>query len=279
MANDVTGTDWSEAEIDLVTAVYFGMLRQELIGAPFVKAHHNLELQKSTGRSHGSIEFKFQNISAVLRRIGEPWIIGYKPMINFQKALLDGVERFLVSQNDSLFGVSQVARNEMAEPDALLIEQPPVLAQQKTRDPVELERLVRKFDPAARDERNRSLGKKGELIVLEAEKTRLRSENRADLASEVLWVAEELGDGAGYDILSFDRHGKERFVEVKTTGGYQLTQFFISENERSLSVERPDSFRLVRVYDALRTPRAFEIAPPLENWVHLHATNYRASFS
>ena len=38
------------------------------------------------------------------------------------------------------------------------------------------------------------------------------------------------GDGAGYDILSFETDGTERFLEVKTTVGYERTPFFISPN-------------------------------------------------
>jgi hypothetical protein len=76
-------------------------------------------------------------------------------------------------------------------------------------------RLIRKFDPAARDAQNRALGKRGEERVFFSEQARLKTEARADLARKVRWVSEELGDGAGYDILSFDATGKERLIEVK----------------------------------------------------------------
>jgi hypothetical protein len=65
---------------------------------------------------------------------------------------------------------------------------------------------------------------------------------------------------------------------VKTTTGYQLTPFYMSENERSLSEERPDAFRLVRVYDFIRKPRAFELVPPLANSVLLRPVTHRATF-
>ena len=65
-----------------------------------MKAQRNAALQELTGRSRGSIEFKHQNISAVLLRIGMPWIEGYKPMANFQRALVDGVERRLAASPD-----------------------------------------------------------------------------------------------------------------------------------------------------------------------------------
>lgn len=100
-ANDkIEGADWADSEIDLIVADYFEMLRMDLSGESYVKAQRNRALQELTGRSHGSIEFKHQNISAVLSRLGRPWIQGYKPMQNLQKALIEGVDRYLASNSD-----------------------------------------------------------------------------------------------------------------------------------------------------------------------------------
>ena len=97
-SEDRTGQDWSAAEIDLIVADYFAMRDMELRGERFVKSQRNEALQALTGRTRGSIEFKHQNISAVLMKLGEPWIFGYKPMTNVQAALVAGVERFLDSR-------------------------------------------------------------------------------------------------------------------------------------------------------------------------------------
>src|SRR5690606_23368079 len=83
MDEGITGTHWSDSEIDLIVADYFDMLALEQAGSPYNKAEHNRALQHLTGRSPGSIEFKHQNISAVLVRLGLPRIEGYKPMPNF----------------------------------------------------------------------------------------------------------------------------------------------------------------------------------------------------
>lgn len=40
-------------------------------------------------------------------------------------------------------------------------------------------------------------------------------------------------DGLGYDIKSFDKCGKKKLIEVKTTKGPSKTPFFISANEWS----------------------------------------------
>ncbi|MCX7865464.1 MAG: hypothetical protein N2423_10610, partial [Novosphingobium sp.] len=90
---------WSDRENDLTVADYFMMLADELAGRPYNKAEHRRALLPLLdGRSEKSIEFKHQNISAVLKALGEPWIEGYKPAFNFQMALVDAVARFLARQ-------------------------------------------------------------------------------------------------------------------------------------------------------------------------------------
>lgn len=275
---DPTGTDWTASEVDLIVADYFDMRDKELAGEPFNKAQRNAALQELTRRSHGSIEFKHRNISAVLQKLGEPWIVGYRPAANFQRTLLDAIERVLDIRRPHSEYADLAPAAGFAETRALYFETPPQRLPSDANDPEPLKRLLRKFDPAARDARNRNLGRRGEEAIVFFERTQLVQAGRSDLSRRVRWVSEEDGDGAGYDILSFSQDGSERLLEVKTTTGHQTTPFFLSENERMLSQERPDAFRLVRLYDFQRSPRAFELAPPLESSVMLRAANYRASF-
>jgi Protein NO VEIN, C-terminal len=275
--DDPTGLDWSDREIDLIVADYFDMLRMERAGEPYVKAERNRALQELTHRSRGSIEFKHQNISAILLKLGMDWIAGYKPAVNYQKALINGIERYLDNRNEILVPPSPEIIPGIAEDHSLFLEPPPHLTETQS-EPEPLKRLVRKFDPAARDSQNRKLGKLGEERAFFSERTRLKVEGRADLAGKVRWISEEEGDGAGYDILSFDAKGAERLLEVKTTVGSDTTPFFLTENERLLSTERPNEFRLLRLYDFNRKPRAFELVPPLEHSVILRPAIYRAGF-
>jgi hypothetical protein len=53
---------------------------------------------------------------------------------------------------------------------------------------------------------------------------------------------------------------------------------FVPEPKPSLADERPDAFRLIRVYDFALRPRAFELAPPLQGHVVQRPINYSASF-
>ena len=276
-ASDPAGSDWNEQEIDLIVADYFDMLQMERAGKPYVKADRNRALQELTRRSRGSVEFKHQNISAVLLKLGMDWIPGYKPLRNYQDALVIGIWRYIERRKDILVAPLPPTVSGAAE-DSLLFYEPPPSRTTTSLDPEVLTRLVRKFDTAGRDAQNRALGRRGEERVLFSERTRLKSEGRADLARKVRWISEEDGDGAGYDILSFDTTGKERLLEIKTTIGGSTTPFFLSENERVVSTERPKDFRLLRLYEFNRSPKAFELVPPLEHAVILKATNYRASF-
>lgn len=269
------GTDWTEDELDLIVADYFAMLAAEQAGQAYVKSHHGARLMAQIGRTHRSVEFKHMNISAVLDELGHPTIRGYKPKMNYQRSILQAIERYLLQPA----AVWAAAATGFAEPPSLFLEAaPPPLMPPKAR-PQELERLVRKFDPGERDFRNRALGKAGEEAVFHFESGRLESCDRPDLARKVRWVAQEDGDGAGYDIHSYEPDGRERLVEVKTTLGGRTTPFYLTRNENSLAEERTDAFRLLRVYSFAREARMFEIRPPLAEAVRLSPHTYQASFA
>lgn len=87
--------DWSAADNEAMLSEYFSMLEQELSGQPYVKTRHNERVREQTGRSRGSVEFKFQNVSAAMRDLHAPWIEGYKPARNYQNALVRAVEAYL----------------------------------------------------------------------------------------------------------------------------------------------------------------------------------------
>jgi hypothetical protein len=271
------GKPWNDDELDAIVADYFSMLRSELSRQPFVKSHHSANLMQQIGRTHRSVEFKHQNISAVLEELGLPWIVGYKPKRNYQASIFGAIDRYLSSNQDVVYHqlpskVLAVADDGAAFVDAPKLELPSVR-------PWQLERLVRKFDPVERDLRNRSLGRAGEEFVLEIEKKKLAKIQRPDLLKKVRWVSEDEGDGAGYDILSFEPDGRERLIEVKTTNGAARTPFFLSENECQRAAASAESWRLYRVHSFAQDPRIFLITPPLNEMLHLRPDSWRASFS
>jgi hypothetical protein len=143
--------------------------------------------------------------------------------------------------------------------------------------PASLRRLIVKFDPVERDRRNRALGRAGEEFVLGLERRQLVELGRQDLSRKVRWIADEEGDGAGYDVLSFAPAGQERLLEVKTTNGSAQTPFFLSRNELEVSKQRPEDWRIYRVHLFATSPRIFTLAPPLDNVLHLRPELWRAS--
>lgn len=272
---NIRGTPWSDAELDAIVHDYFEMLALELAGRSFVKARHNAALMEQTGRSHRSIEFKHQNISAVLDELGMPWIRGYIPKLNYQNAIFDAIERYVTNHQAQI----ELQPQTMIEPLPLeIVFVGPPLRETERPLPERLRKLIRKFDPAERDRRNRALGLAGEEFVLDVERRRLFAANRPDLASKIRWVAQEEGDGAGYDILSFGTSGEPYLLEIKTTNGSARTPFFLSRNECDLASERPQDWFIYRVHTFSTQPRIFTITPPLDNALHLRPESWRASF-
>lgn len=154
---DVRGNVWSDWEVDAIVADYFSMLSEELTGTDFNKSEHRRALQALTGREPGSIERKHQNISAVLERLGVPFIRGYKPLAHFQNALLDAVERYLTAKGQPIFEFTATAPARVAETSTLWVGPPPEMSPKDQDETERLRQLVRKFDPAERDARNRKL--------------------------------------------------------------------------------------------------------------------------
>jgi hypothetical protein len=271
---------WSDEENDLIVADYFAMLGDDEAGRSYSKRDHNRRLQSLIGRKPGSIEFKHQNISAVLKGMGEDWIVGYKPASNYQGSLEEAVQRWLARMPAWLERTpAHLAADGFKAPPTLWFEPPPTHSNQPPPDELDqMMAVARKFDVAGRDERNRVLGRAGENIIYDHEKATLRSAGRQDLAGKVRWVSQEEGDGAGYDIASYTPEGQPRLIEVKTTNGWERTPFHISRNELAVAEARRDAWQIVRLWNFARTPRAFELKPPLDRHVSLTATSFLASF-
>jgi len=279
----VAGEQWSDSENDLLVADYFAMLAIDLSGRPYNKAERNRAMQAALARSHASVEFKHQNVSAVLQGLGEDWIPGYRPAVNYQASLEDAVARWLAAHPEWFTNVNRLEEQPGAavlhEAAPLWVGPPPTHS--NAPPPAELDQMMavaRKFDVAERDARNRALGHAGEERVFAHERTSLIGAGRADLAERVRWVAYLDGDGAGYDIHSFEQDGRDRLIEVKTTRGWERTPFHISRRELEVSEARRENWRLVRLWNFSRAPRAFELHPPLSNHVALMPTSFQASF-
>jgi hypothetical protein len=266
--------DWTPAEIDAIVTDYFSMLDEELAGRAFSKTEHRNALRLVVKRSPGSIERKHQNISGVLHELGLPWIDGYKPLPNFQDALVAAVELKLEKSIDKIAQTTTDSLPAVINLEVVFVT-PPAPKKAATKSPIA--RIVRKFDPAIRDAVNRKLGAAGEEFVLKVEQDRLRAAGKDNLAKKVAWVSKDIGDGLGYDIASYDEDGSQIHIEVKATKGAIDTPFFVTENERRVAATKGAAFRLYRVFNYGKEPKIYVLAGPLEHVVTLEPMNYRAS--
>jgi hypothetical protein len=140
-----------------------------------------------------------------------------------------------------------------------------------------LSRKARKIDFAQRDAANRHLGTLGEQFVFDLERYRLNAAGRDDLAQRVVWASRDIGDGLGFDILSFDdADDSERMLEVKTTGLGKFFPFYVTGNEVRCSEDISHQYHLFRVFDFSREPRLYILHGSLRELCQLDPVLYRA---
>jgi hypothetical protein len=273
----VEGTDWTDAEVAALVADYFAMLRKEIAGQFYSKTEHRRALLRQINRSEGAIERKHQNVSAVLRKLGFPWIDGYKPLGNIQTSLGVAVAHLLRDERQALDAAVQKPIVSPSFSADVFVDRPDGLAQPSVPDG--FEPVARKFDVAKRDAKNRELGKAGEEFVIAIEQSRLRDLGMHRQAADVTWISRDQGDGLGYDIRSFDDCGEQIFIEVKTTRGEINTPFFVSERERAVAEKKGYKYRLYRVFCFGKRPQIYVVKGALEQTLQLRPTVYRAFVS
>ena len=276
--------DWSRLEVEAIVADYLKMLSLELGGQTYNKAGHRRALQqKLNARSDGSIEFKHCNISAVMIDLGFPYIRGYQPRSNYQALLYEVVEsqvnRMASLDALALAAVEQPAASPEVVDFAKVKTDSPTLRHTASESNPQREYTPTKRDYLARESRNASLGLAGEEFVVRYEHWRLNQLGKPTLADRVEHVSKTKGDGLGYDVLSFELDGKERFIEVKTTAFGKETPFFVSRNELNFSRDAAEQFSLCRLFEFRQTPRLFSLAGALDQHCMLDPATYRASFS
>lgn len=97
--------------------------------------------------------------------------------------------------------------------------------------------------------KNTELGRLGEDVVVEYEKTALIMKGRTDLADKVIPTRKIAGNAERFDVLSYDENDNPKYIEVKTTKGALNNRFHISENEVEFSHQYGDKYYLYRVYN------------------------------
>jgi hypothetical protein len=262
--------DWMADEVQLIVEDYFAMLEAESDGEPYDKTEHRRLLKvKLNDRSDGSIEFKHQNISAVLAGLGRSYIEGYKPRGNYQKLLAEAVKRYLGIPAPFPVPAVHIRSWKDAETPLPTSSRGLVAATEANQRS--------KTDFVRRDECNRALGNAGEELVIGWERERLKDLGRTDLADKVKQVSLE-NDSLGYDVQSFGEHGEELLIEVKTTTGNANRPFFVSRNELESSRKHSRSYYLYRVYNLRenKNPCYYRLSGPLDETCEMQTETYSA---
>jgi hypothetical protein len=282
----MAGDDWSLEEVEAIVGDYFSMLRAELAGENYSKATHRQALAPQLNeRSNGSIEFKHANISAVMIAYGLPYIDGYKPRGNYQQLVERVVLEYLATAPqffDRLLQSTVLSPTEKplvtSGWSAVITEPPdPVDAPNRVWNP---QARVVPIDFVQRDADNRRLGKLGEEFVFDLECRHLHDDlKRPDLAKRVEWTSQERGDGAGYDIRSFESDGRDRYIEVKTTGLAKAFPFVVTANEVACSESLRDDYHLYRVFRFSRDPGVYVLRGALSVSCKLAPSQFRARFA
>ncbi|MBU2445684.1 MAG: DUF3883 domain-containing protein [Bacteroidetes bacterium] len=161
----------------------------------------------------------------------------------------------------------------------LILSQPPKFSKlEKSKHPSFKGSKI--MDRSYRELKNIQLGRAGELLVMNYECEILVSGGRKDLAQKIIHVSELEGDGAGYDIKSFQLDGKTKYIEVKTTRGSANTPFFITWTELEFSKQNYDDYYLYRVFDfdsASNSGRLFVVQGKVNDSFNLSPTIFRGS--
>ena len=116
-----------------------------------------------------------------------------------------------------------------------------------------------------RSDRSAFIGRKGEKIVFDFEKEKLKKINLNNLSEKVRWHA-ELNEKPGYDITSFDDKGDEIFIEVKSSSGKTINDVDLTKNEimSMFNKKTKEKFYIYLVTNALTKPEIEVIKNPSE---------------
>ncbi|WP_346862441.1 DUF3883 domain-containing protein [uncultured Draconibacterium sp.] len=274
---------WSNTEVQLIVADYFNMLSAELKGESYSKAAHRRALMPLLqNRSDGSVEFKHQNISAVLIELGQPFIKGYLPRFNYQQILKEMVIDYLnqnrrIEDQFKLFAEKEIVKPKTGFDFLKFVAEPP-----KGNNSYEPKATYRinpiKVNYLEKEQRNRNLGYLGEELIMEYERWQLIKLGKEKLAEKVEWISKDQGDGAGFDILSRNINGTDKYIEVKTTKLSKETPIFFSKNELDFSIDHRNNFHLYRLFDFGNKARMFTRNGALNEVCHPVPVSYKGFF-
>lgn len=277
--------NWSVLEIELILADYFSMLEKELTGAKLNKTEHRKRLLKLLpNRKAISLEFKHRNISAVLAENNYPYIKGYLPAYKYQRKSVNFPEMVLnfirAKKNiiESTFDLFLIEKPlEIVSPKfENWLEPPP--EKSKVSEPLPNYFRPIKVNYLEKEQRSRHVGYCGEELVYNYEKWNLINQGKSSLAERIEWISKEKGDGAGFDILSKNANGTDKYIEVKSTKLTKETPIFFSKTEYEFSKLKSKNYWLYRVFDIQHKPKMFHVKGKFDDFCAVEVESYKGHF-
>lgn len=120
------------------------------------------------------------------------------------------------------------------------------------------------------------IGLAGENWVVDYEKDDLKNKGYVELADKVTRVS-QTNISAGFDVLSYEIGGGEKFIEVKTTA-LSKSEFFLSSNELDVAKEYKQRYWIYFLSEIYGVPRLTKIHNPsveVGRLLSLTPTNFR----
>ncbi len=261
--------DWTLAEVTILVDAYFALYaRTDRDQLAVSDSYIDAAADKLTKRNMGSVGRKVSNINSVLVDLGMV-PLGRFGISSHRQLLLTAVTRDWLATNGA--GLDRQVAPGLSPSQAEVL--PPSAALTTV---VREGRATLNVDFAARDERNRELGRAGEEWVCAYLRRELIHAGRADLADQVIWAADVEGDGLGYDIRAFTPSGEPILIEVKTTNGGIAAPFFVSLNEVAASVVHRERYVLFRLFAFRTAPQFYRLRGALADVCQLAPAGYRA---
>lgn len=107
---------------------------------------------------------------------------------------------------------------------------------------------AKKIDYEKINRERKLIGNSGEELVYE-DQIEFVKQHAPECLKSVRHVSKLDGDGAGYDICSFNKEKKLVYIEVKSTTGKKETPFYMSSSEYAFLELHKENYIIARVYD------------------------------
>lgn len=189
---------------------------------------------------------------------------------------------YLIVHSETEFYFQKFVEKDIVRPktitdfESITVAPPEIFSLSEPKVPYRLKPI--KINYLEKEQSNRALGLFGEELVIEFEKWNLIKVGKNNLADKIEWISKEQGDGAGFDILSKNLNGTDKYIEVKTTRLGKETPFFFSSNELQFSINKASHYHLYRLFNAERDVRLFQKNGSLDNICKSVPTMYKGYF-